>query len=245
MIVKAAKQRRTNILSSIEELRKHTEQFGCVFSDPTLARGPNRDLMVEVERVVAQCSTSMMAHVDAFCSEFDTANKTLKVLLATLFEKHREQELGFQAIIDRDNRAREQSHARASLERQKHDLLQKKQVCAEHRVELQEQELHRKRLLRQLRELEDQRFSVREAVAHRINAKLSPGVQVNVTQYANADQYQNRLEDALRNARIQRRVVARKLAGAICPTQLAHIVRERDTETLVARGNLNRVWSKN
>jgi ABC-type lipoprotein export system ATPase subunit len=93
--------------------------------------------------------------------------------------------------------------------------------------------------LQRLSELGDERFAVREAVAHQINAHLSPAIRVSVAQYGNPERYQRLLEEGLKGARVKHLIVAQKLAGTLWPADLAAAVRRRDAGYLMEKAELN------
>ena len=117
--------------------------------------------------------------------------------------------------------------------------LAKKKVHDQKTGELQRQLKAREGLLSRLSEVRNHRFALRKAVADRINADVSPQIQVRIEQYGNTDEYRSLLASSLRNAAVQHRVVSSKIAGRVAPKEFADIVRRQDAEALLDRAELS------
>ncbi len=152
---------------------------------------------------------------------------------------HKQQEMEFRNLIEKHQQAQGQAAERAQLERRRNDLLAKNRQRQQLIDQLAALETSRKSLLQRLSEVWDQRFAVREAVAHRINSQLSPSIRVNLSQYGNPERYQKLLEEGLKGARLKHLIVAQKLANAFWPGDLATVLRRRDAGALIAKAELN------
>ena len=97
----------------------------------------------------------------------------------------------------------------------------------------------RANLLRKLSELRDARFNIRNSVADRINAALSPTIRVSIVQDEDRSLYRQLIEEELRGAGLKQGPVAQKIVNALWPADLAAIVKGRNAAALVEKAELN------
>jgi len=171
--------------------------------------------------------------------EVGQRQERLNTARQTLATAHAEQELAFQALIEKHKEIHAQSAERATWERKHNDLLLKEKQFQQKSDELARLKAQRSEMLRQIYELRDRRFAIRKEVADRINAEVSPQVRVRIEQYGNPAAYQALLEGALRNAGIRHIVVAERIARSMAPADLARAVANRDEDLIVSRAEIN------
>jgi hypothetical protein len=208
-------------------------------ADREIASGPNGGIAGEALQAMVACGSEVDQLLREAGQRLAAASRNLATISAKLGTAHKEQELAFRALIEKHQHAQGQAAERDQLERRRNDLLAKKQLRQQLEEQLEDLSANRTRLLDRLSELLDERFAVRQSVAQRINACLSPSIRVQLLQFGNPERYQRLLEDGLRNARIKHLIVAEKLAKKVWPIDLARAIRHRGASALVERGGLN------
>lgn len=152
---------------------------------------------------------------------------------------HSQQELAFRQVIEQHESARQEAAERSSLERHRNDLLAKRRLKEERAAELQSLQAERQRLLHQLSELWDARFTVRQEVASRINEALAPVIRIRLLQFGNLENYRLLLEQSLRGAGVKQGIVAGKIVEAFSPNELTEVIQQRNNRALIEQASLN------
>ncbi len=200
--------------------------------------GPNAEAINAVRKIVGDCGTEVDAALASCVDLVKTARKAVLSAGKDLFLAHDQQELEFQAIMDKHQKARSQAVERSRIERFRNELLAKQRTRDEKIRRLEEVLSERKRLLERLSDLRNTRFATRRGIAERITGAMSDNLRVTVTEAGDRRHYRKLLEDALRNNHIKQRIVADKLTIAFWPAQLAEIIRVGDLNRLVNEAEL-------
>lgn len=210
-----------------------------IFDRDTVA-GANADAMKALRDIIVQCGRESDRLLGEAQKQVRAAGTHFQSEAAKLGAAHKAQDMAFDNLIEKYKVAMGQSAERAALEKRRNELLAKRKVHDQKVGELQRQLKAREGLLARLSEARNHRFAIRKSVADRINAEVSPQIQVRIEQYGNTQEYQSLLESSLRNAAVQHRVVSGKIAGRVAPKEFAEIVRRGDAEALVDRAELSR-----
>ena len=238
-LVGGATQLLQDFAQEIACLRGRLGRDAGSLADRDVANGPNAAIAQNVLQQAAQCGTAIDHLLQAAENRITTALEQVATAGGRLATVHKQQEMDFRRLIEKHQAAQGQAAERAGLERRRNELLAKTRQRRQLVEQLVDLESNRKNLLQRLSELGDERFAVREAVAHQINAHLSPAIRVSVAQYGNPERYQRLLEEGLKGARVKHLIVAQKLAGALWPADLAAAVRRRDAGYLMEKADLN------
>ena len=204
-----------------------------------LLAGPNGQALTGVKQMMLDGGAEID---DLFCqarSCLARMQSELGDVGTSLHGVHAEQEAAYQELIKQDSAVRGQATERSNLERMKNDLLAK-QRQRDALIEKQTA-LHRDRnqLLQKLSELRDKRYTIRAAIAERINNALMPTIRVSFEQSGHLGQYRTMLEDALRGGRIKQGVVAQRIVEHTNPGELGVLIRKGDADALVQRTGIN------
>ncbi len=156
-----------------------------------------------------------------------------------LTQRHRQQELVFRTTIEKHQQAQQQAVERSALEKQRNHLLARNLRSEDLQRGINVLRTERTKLLDQLSEVRDERFAIRRQVASRINEALSPTIRVTIHQYGNTDQYRATLESRLKGSGVKQSLVAQKVATSLTPPELAQVIRNRDTDSLIDRSELS------
>jgi hypothetical protein len=202
-------------------------------------KGPNALIVKEVFNQLTQCGTDVDRLIQDARERIAMALNQLATSGVQLTASHKQQEMEFRNLIEKHQEAQGQAAERAQLERRRNELLAKSRQRQQLVEQLAALEATRKTLLQRLSELWDERFALRESVAQRINAALSPSIRVSISQYGNPERYQRLLEEGLKSARLKHLIVAQKLANTFWPADLAAVLRRRDAGALIDKAELN------
>ena len=207
--------------------------------DADAVRGANADAVAALRTALGQQADAVEQHLGAVAQSLAAAAGLLATEGGRLAGCHREQELAFEALMNRHKASLAQQRRRAELEKRRNELLDQ-----EKRRQQQEQALaaltqQRHTLREQLAARLDQRFQRRQAVVGWINEQVLPGLRLGVAQFGDLQDYEELLGGALSQAGLQHRVVARKLATALGPADLVAAVRRQDLEALSERGGIS------
>ena len=147
------------------------------------------DLLGRIRTVISEeCQ-----YIEDFCAGLQTV--------------HAQQETEFRTLIEKSGKLRSQAAERSRLEKQRNELLTKKQARASIAAKVDLLNAERSALLGRLSELRDQRFAVRRKSQKVMNF---PTIRVGVVQDGNTSPYQRLLEDPSRSG-CARKTVERSL----------------------------------
>jgi len=214
-------------------------QSSASLLDREVATGPNGQMVQDLLNVVSQCGVAIDLLLQDAKGKISDAINQVTAMGTRLTTTHRQQEMEFQALIEKHQEAQGQAAERAKLERLRNELLAKQRQKQQHIEQLGNLESSRQNLIRQLSEQRDERFAVREAIVKNINSNLAPAIRVSISQNGNPERYQRILEDGLKNARVKHGIVAQKIVDAFVPWDLVVALRRRDSGVLIERAELN------
>jgi len=238
-IVGNARQMLHDLDEGLSALKGRLTQQSSGLEDKDVAKGPNGAIIQEALKQLAECGAAIDRSLEEAKKQIVDALNQLATAGSRLNTSHKQQEMEFRGLIEKHQHAQGQAAERAQLERRRNDLLAKSRQRQQLVDQLTALEANRQTLLQRLTELWDERFAVREAVALRINAHLSPSIRVSIAQYGNPERYQKLLEEGLKGARIKHVIVAQKLANAFWPGDLVALLRRRDANSLIETAGLN------
>ncbi|MFM9061504.1 MAG: hypothetical protein ACKOOI_00490, partial [Pirellula sp.] len=214
-------------------------QSAATLLDREVASGPNGKMVQELLNVVTQCGVAIDQLLQDAKGKIAESINQVTAMGTRLTTTHRQQEMDFQALIEKHQEAQGQAAERAKLERLRNDLLAKQRQKQQNIEQLGNLETQRQNLVRQLSEQRDERFAVREAIVKNINTNLAPAIRVSISQNGNPERYQRILEDGLKSARVKHVIVAQKIVDAFVPWDLVVALRRRDSGVLIERAELN------
>ncbi|MCC5829122.1 MAG: AAA family ATPase [Phycisphaeraceae bacterium] len=214
------------------------QRLATIFTDDML-KGPNGSLVEEMRLGLQTCSDDVDRLLRDALERIQAEGETVAAKSGKLDLAHKQQDLKFQELIEKHKEAQGKAAERHRLEKLRNDLLAKQRERDQLLEQLKALREERTRLLRQLSELRDERFGVRQTIVDRINAALSPSIKASIIQFGNPEEYRALLEEALKDNRLRRNVVAGKVANAFWPAELAEAIKQRDTQALIDKAELN------
>jgi ATPase subunit of ABC transporter with duplicated ATPase domains len=223
----------------LEGCKGRLVQSSASLLDREVATGPNGQMVQDLLNIVSQCGVAIDLLLQDAKGKISDAINQVTAMGTRLTTTHRQQEMDFQALIEKHQEAQGQAAERAKLERLRNELLAKQRQKQQHIEQLGNLESSRQNLIRQLSEQRDERFAVREAIVKNINSNLAPAIRVSISQNGNPERYQRILEDGLKNARVKHGIVAQKIVDAFVPWDLVVALRRRDSGVLIERAELN------
>ena len=214
------------------------QRLATIFTDDML-KGPNAALLDEIRQGLQSCSNDVDRLLQKALERIQTESEAVEAASGKLDFAHKQQELKFQELIEKHKEAQGKAAERHRLEKVRNELLGKQREREQLLEQLKALRDKRAKLIEKLSELRDERFGVRQAIVDRINAALSPSIKVSIIQFGNSEEYRVLLEEALRESRLRRNVVAAKVVNAFWPAELAEAIKQRDAQALVDKAELN------
>jgi hypothetical protein len=145
----------------------------------------------------------------------------------------------FRELIARHNHARGVATERAELEKKRNDILAKDRRKVELQRKLDQLYLERETVARQLRNLWDQRFAIRQRVATWISERANSSIRVRIDQCGDRSDYTQALVGWLKGFVGHYNPVAKKIADYIPPAELLRIVQEGRVDDLQSQADLS------
>jgi len=207
--------------------------------DEGMFSGPNGMLMGRIHETVMRSGGKLDRLFDQAAAEIDSGARDLEDLGRQLKEAHQQQELMFRELIARHNHARGVATERAELEKKRNDILAKDRRKVELQRKLDQLYLERETVARQLRNLWDQRFAIRQRVATWISERANSSIRVRIDQCGDRSDYTQALVGWLKGFVGHYNPVAKKIADYIPPAELLRIVREGRINDLQSQADLS------
>jgi len=214
------------------------QRLATIFTDDML-KGPNAALLEDIRQGLQSCSGDVDRLLQEALARIQTEGETVEATSGKLDLAHKQQDLKFQELIEKHKEAQGKAAERHRLEKVRNELLAKQRERDQLLEQLRALRDERAKLIEQLSELRDERFGVRQTIVDRINGALSPSIKVSIIQFGNPEEYRALLEEALRDSRLRRNVVAAKVVNSFWPAELAEVIKQRDAQALVDKAELN------
>ena len=213
-------------------------QLDTTITDEMLG-GPNGTLITEMREGIQSCHDDVDRLLQQALDRIESEGEAVTAIASKLDLAHKKQDMAFHELIEQHKAAQGKAAERSRLERLRNDLQAKEREKAQLTEQLQVLNDERTQLLQALSELQDERYELRKRIVQQINTALTQSIRVSLTQYGNPAEYQRLLEDALQGNRIKQGIVARKIVNALWPAELARVIKQRDTQALVDKVELN------
>lgn len=207
--------------------------------DEGMFSGPNGMLMGRIHETLKRIGGKLDRLFDQAAAEIDSGDRDLEDLGRQLKEAHQQQELTFRELIARHNHARGVATERAELEKKRNDILAKDRRKVELQRKLDQLYLERETVARQLRNLWDQRFAIRQRVANWISERANASIRVRIDQCGDRSDYTQALVGWLKGFVGHYNPVAKKIADYIPPAELLRIVQEGRVDDLQSQADLS------
>lgn len=226
-------------VEQIQSVVGHAKAITGTHLPKDLLTGPNAAILTRLHTQMLTAATATDAHLNKARHAIEDFLTHLSTGMSELKTSHEQQELAFRELIEKHKQHQAQSAERATLERRRNELGERKREAEEIGQQLVKHAESHQKLVTQLSELRDRRFNLRKGIADRLTRALAPNIRVTVAQDGNPDTYQRLIEETLKGAGVQRGMIAQKLVRLLPPTQLAAILRAGDSRLLMDSGELN------
>jgi len=214
------------------------EQMVATITDEMLG-GPNGQTVTELQASIRSCADEVDRLLQQAAERIQTETEAVAELAGRLGLAHKQQDMGFHALIEKHKAAQGKAAERSRLERVRNDLMAKQREKVQFAEQMKGLVEERARLQRELSELRDERYGIRKAIVGQINMELSPSIDVSIVQFGNPAEYRRLLEEALRGHRLKQNIVAGRIVDAFWPAELAEVIKQRDAQALVDKAELN------
>ena len=201
--------------------------------------GPNAEIFTTLRDDLRACSDGVDKGIAVSRAAIQTCLQAIAKLQVKLESAHTRQEMDFRELVEKHQQHQAQSTERAGLERKRNEALDARETAERLRVQIREQQAAHQRQVVHLSELRDRRFQLRKKTAKRLNASLSPTINIAITMAGDTSAYQALVEETLKGQGVKQGIVAQKLVKRIAPATLAEYVRIRDVTAIASGADLN------
>ena len=247
---RAMREREATVVSEADKLlRKYhdwladgigrftTDAKGLFAAD--ILEGPNGKILGQILKRLRDVGGELDRGMQWLVEQLDKQADQLTSDVATLSSAQKTQELAFRDLIIKHKEAQGQATERAKWESVRNSLLAKKRQHEEQTTKIESLKSQRRELTDRLSDLRSKRFDLRMTVAKRITDEAAPLVRVRIEQDGNRERYYSLLVEALKDARVQHKTVARKISSVISPAELVEAVSSGNTDELEKNAGLN------
>ncbi|MDZ4847864.1 MAG: AAA family ATPase [Pirellulaceae bacterium] len=200
---------------------------------------PNKALIASCEGKIQRAAGNIGQQLESIIAMVTEIMADIEQVKSVLSLVHKEQELHFQTLLEKDKLAQGKSAERTSLEKLRNQLESKQRGAANIEKDLAALNAARSTMKAELTYLEDSRFAIRHEIVDRINRDLNPMIRVSLIQQGNWSAYRRFLENSLKGSKLKQNLVAEKIASNIDRDTLSQLIQSRDTKALTERSELN------
>ncbi|MDZ4847677.1 MAG: hypothetical protein SGI77_00140 [Pirellulaceae bacterium] len=224
---------------AIENLRSRLAGDTRSIDGRDFVKSPNKTLIASCEGKIQRSATNIGQQLEAITAMVTEIVADIEQVKSVLSLVHKEQELHFQTLLEKDKLAQGKSAERTSLEKLRSQLESKQRGAANIEKELAALKAARSTMKAELTYLEDSRFSIRHEIVDRINRDINPMIRVSLAQHGNWSAYRRFLENSLKGSKLKQNLVAEKIAAHIDRDTLSQLIQSRDAKVLAERSELN------
>lgn len=207
--------------------------------DAAMFEGPNGKVMGHIHEALKRIGGRLDHLFRQAAAEMDAGGRDLGYMAGNLKEAHQQQELVFRDLIAKHNHAQGVATERADLEKKRNEVLAKDRRKAELRRKIDQLHREREGMARQLGELWNERFEIRQGVAGWISEGANSSIRVRIDQCGDRTGYTQALAGWMKGHVGQYNPAAKKIADYIPPAELLRIVREGGGDELQALAELS------
>jgi len=211
--------------------------------DTQIRQGANRELFQSLQEDVEEFSRHLIETSESIENQARVVEERVRTHAAVLAEQHAVQEAEYRTITAASDEQSERAAERRALQ----TALAGAQSAANEQLAKEQQRLEmlkvRTELLKRVSELCDQRFALRKQIAERLSSQF-PSIRVTVAQAAELQDYQELVTEALKGSGVRQGPTAERLCQVFLPTELAEVVANNDSSTLMERSGFDQERSK-
>ncbi len=215
-----------------------TEQLRWCKTEAMTA-GENFGLVQEIYNEFQSNEAVVKEVVDVVIQKLRASYGRCQTKKKTLFAKQQEQDMGYNALVEKNQEEQMRAAERRKFSDQYTALVSEQNELDALRTKIADAVGEREKLKNVLTHLEDKRFGIRWDIADRINSNLNQNIRVTVTQCGSTDMYCDLLVNWLKGAQMQYKQVANAISKRISPTCLVEYVTQESVEDLRKYAELN------
>ena len=238
------------IIAALQKLVREIRSIQSAFEagveaqlDTQIRQGANRELFQSLQEDVEEFSRHLIETSESIENQARVVEERVRTHAAVLAEQHAVQEAEYRTITAASDEQSERAAERRALQ----TALAGAQSAANEQLAKEQQRLEmlkvRTELLKRVSELCDQRFALRKQIAERLSSQF-PSIRVTVAQAAELQDYQELVTEALKGSGVRQGPTAERLCQVFLPTELAEVVANNDSSTLMERSGFDQERSK-
>jgi energy-coupling factor transporter ATP-binding protein EcfA2 len=238
------------IIAALQKLVREIRSIQSAFEagveaqlDTQIRQGANRELFQALQEDVEAFSRHLIETSESIENQARVVEERVRTHASVLAEQHAVQEAEYRTITAASDEQSERAAERRALQ----TALAGAQSAANEQLAKEQQRLEmlkvRTELLKRVSELCDQRFALRKQIAERLSSQF-PSIRVTVAQAAELQDYQELVTEALKGSGVRQGPTAERLCQVFLPTELAEVVANNDSSTLMERSGFDQERSK-
>jgi hypothetical protein len=208
------------------------------YLDSEIPVTPNGGIFGKIKNAFTQKSTTALTSMAAAVQSFDQLQADVQSLQAELEKAHRQQEVTYQELLKKNEADKGRAQEQSQLQKRFNELVERRKELEEKKKELQARVDERKKLLKTLSELRDERWKCRNEIAKALNASLAPELRINVEPCGDRTDYRELLKEAFKGTKTWYASLVDKIAINIPPAEFAALIQAGNNEPLIDRLNI-------
>ena len=209
----------------------------CKIDD--LAEGENYDLVQQMYDEIASNNDILNSAIENLLHTLRESYTRCQTMKKDLLTKHQEQDMGYNALVEKNQAEQTRAAERRKYSDQYTNLLAEQNELDELRNSIGNAFNEREKLKNTLTALEDNRCRIRCNIASRINNSLNSNILVTVTQCGCTNVYNDLLVNMLKGTQMQHKQVAAAISRMIPPSRLVDYIVEESVGDLRKYAELN------
>lgn len=204
-----------------------------------LAEGENYDLVQQMYYEIASNNDILNSAIENLLQTLRESYTRCQTMKKDLLTKHQEQDMGYNALVEKNQAEQTRAAERRKYSDQYTNLLAEQNELDELRNSIGNAFNEREKLKNTLTALEDNRCRIRCDIASRINNSLNSNILVTVTQCGCTNVYNDLLVNMLKGTQMQHKQVAAAISRMIPPSRLVDYIVEESIGDLRKYAELN------
>lgn len=195
-------------------------------------QGQNAELFKDVKKISESTAIDVKDKIGEITKMVNTTMTTLQDKSKNLSESHLRQDKTYSDFLEQHEKEKGKAQERDVLLKRQSQLQEYQNILEKRKNDYLKKGIEREKFLRQLSELKDKRFKLRDEVAKKLTTQLSPTIHVSIEPFGNTDQYRDILLESMKGAGIKYANIADKIVQRIPPQEFSAIVLRADAKSL-------------
>lgn len=195
-------------------------------------KGQNSELFKEVKKIAEGTVADVKDKIDEAIKIIRGTVATLQDKSKVLAESHLRQDKTYNDFLEQHEKEKGKAQERDILLKRQSQLQEYQSRLEKRQNDYLKKGIERQKFLRELSELKDKRFKLRDGVAKKLTSQLSPTIHVSIEPFGNTDQYRDILLESMKGTGLRYANIVDKIVQRIPPQEFSAIVLRADAKSL-------------